>query len=195
MNNYQPLLRNIARFVTLSSEQEEQLTSVIRTTWVKRRQFIIQPGFPSQYRNYILEGAFRSYYLDQDGKEHTVSIAVEDWFVTDFHSHIYQSPAKSFVEALEDSVILQLHYDDIEALCQKIHPLSEFFRKVTERAFASATVRVVSNISKSAEERYRAYVEKYPQIATRVPQYVLASYLGMSAEFLSKIRSRPTRKS
>ena len=195
MPNYQPLLDNIARFVQLTQAEQERLISVIRTTRVKRRQFIIQPGFPSQFRNYILEGAFRSYYLDQDGKEHTVSIAVEDWFVTDFHSHIHQSPAKSFVEALEDSVILQLHYDDIEALCQEIHPLSEFFRKITERAFASATVRVVSNISKSAEERYQEYMRKYPHIANRVPQYVLASYLGMSAEFLSKIRSRPTRKS
>ena len=179
--------------MSLTEEEEQQLTSIIRTTRIKKRQFLIQPGYVCQYRSYIVKGAFRVFYLDDKGKEHTVSIGIEDWFVTDFYSYIHQQPATNFAEALEDSIIFQMKYEDIEPLCSKIHALSEYFRLTTEKAFAYSRRRVISNISKTAEERYLEYLDKYPQIVNRVPQYILASYLGMSAEFLSKIRSRPIK--
>ena len=195
MNKHSNLLRNISRYVKLTQEEEEKLSSIIKTSRVKKKQFIIQPGFVCQCRTYISEGAFRVYYLDDDGKEHTVSIGVEDWFVTDFYSYINQSPALNYAEAIEDSIILQMKYEDIEPLCREIHALSEYFRLTTEKAFAFSRRRVISNISKSAEERYDEYVDKYPHIVNRVPQYVLASYLGMSPEFLSKIRKNKMKKS
>ena len=195
MENFESILNNISRYVDLSTDEVNLLTSIIQTTAVKKRQFIIQPGFICQHRNYIVKGAFRVYHLDQDGKEHTVSIGIEDWFVSDFYSYITQTPATLYAEALEDSIIFQMKYEDIEPLCARIHGLSEYFRKSTEKAFAFSRRRVISNISKSAESRYFEYIEKYPQIANRVPQYVLASYLGVTAEFLSKIRSKQTRKS
>ena len=185
----------MARYVKLSEKESEKLTSIIRTTKVKKRQFIVQPGFVCQDRNYVVKGAFRVYHLDDDGKEHTVSIGVEDWFVSDFYSYVTQTPATHYAEALEDSIIFQMRYEDIEPLCGEIHALSEYFRLTTERAFAFSRRRVISNISKSAEDRYFEYINKYPNIANRVPQYILASYLGISPEFLSKIRSRQIKKS
>lgn len=190
MPDYAPLLENIRRYVDLSKVEADELTSIITTTRIKRRQFIIQPGFICHSRTYIVNGAFRVFYLDDDGKEHTVSIGIEDWFVTDFWSYINQEPATNYAEALEDSMIFQMQYKDIESLCKKIHPLSEYFRLTTEKAFAYSRRRVISNISMTAEQRYDIYAAKYPQIVHRVPQYVLASYLGMSPEFLSKIRKR-----
>ncbi len=195
MKDYSSIINNINRYVSLSSEEEENLVSIIKTSRIKKKQFIIQPGFVCHSRTYIVEGAFRVYYLDKDGKEHTVSIGVEDWFVTDFQSYIDQSPAVNFAEALEDSLIFQMRYDDIEALCKKFHNLSEYFRLTTEKAFAFSRRRVISSISNTAEERYDEYVAKYPHIVQRVPQYILASYLGMSAEFLSKIRKQKMQKS
>lgn len=195
MEKYSGFLNNISRYVKLNASEVEQLSSIIKTSRVKKKQFIIQPGFVCNSRTYIVEGAFRVFYLDNDGKEHTVSIGVEDWFVTDFYSYINQTPALNFAEALEDSTILQMRHEDIEPLCKEIHALSEYFRLTTEKAFAFSRRRVISNISKTAEERYDEYCEKYPHIVNRVPQYVLASYLGMSAEFLSKIRKQKIRKS
>lgn len=194
MNQYNSILTNIRRYVELSEKEAEKLIAIIRTTRVKKRQFIIQPGFVCQYRSYIVKGAFRVFHLDEEGKEHTVSIGIEDWFVTDFYSYISQTPATNYAEALEDSIIFQMKYEDIELLCKEIHALSEYFRLTTEKAFAYSRKRVISNISKTAEERYFEYINKYPTIANRVPQYVLASYLGISAEFLSKIRSRQNKK-
>lgn len=185
-----PLFENIGRYVTLPREAKEQLANIARESRIKKRQYIDQPGYTSGYRNYVVKGAFRSFYVDDEGKEHTVQIAVEDWFVSDFYSYITQSPATLFVEALEDSVILQMKYEDIEPLCGQIHELSEYFRITTERAFAFSRKRALSNISKPAEDRYLELLERYPDIIQRVPQRIIASYLGMSAEFLSKIRKR-----
>ena len=140
------------------------------------------------YRNYVLKGAFRSFFVDAEGKEHTVQIAVEDWFISDFYSYITQTPCTLFVEALESSIILQMQYQEIESLCAEIHALSEYFRITTERAFAFSRNRALSNLSKSAEERYLELLERYPNIVQRVPQKIVASYLGMTPEFLSKIR-------
>lgn len=195
MGKYASIINNINRHVSLTSKEEEQIIAIIKSSRVKKKQYIIQPGFICRNRTYIVEGAFRVFYLDEEGKEHTVSIGVEDWFVTDFYSYINQVPALNFAEALEDSYIFQMRYEDIEALCKEIHSLSEYFRLTTEKAFAFSRRRVISNISMTAEQRYDEYVKKYPHIVNRVPQYVLASYLGMSPEFLSKIRKRKSLKS
>lgn len=195
MKDYSSILNNIRRFVDFLPEEEDQLISIIRTTRIKKRQFLDQPGFVSAYRNYVVKGAFRSFFVDQDGKDHTIQIAIEDWFVSDFYSYITQTPATLYVEALEDSIIFQMKYDDIENLCAQSHHLSEYFRVTTERAFAYSRKRALSNLSKTAEERYLEFLERYPGTAQRVPQKVIASYLGISAEFLSKIRSRLSQKS
>lgn len=190
MNPYQNILANIQRFVTLTAEEQEELIAIINVRRIKKRQFIDQPGFVSQYRNYINRGAFRSFYMDREGKEHTVQIAIEDWFVSDFYSYITQTPATLFVEALEDAIILQMSYEDIEGLCKKSHHLSEYFRITTERAFAFSRKRALSGLSKTAEERYLELLERYPEMVRRIPQKVIASYLGMTPEFMSKIRKK-----
>jgi len=190
MSIYKGILDHIARYVKLSDNEIKEFISILKTTRVKKRQFIVQPGFVSEYRNYIVEGAVRVFYLDDLGKEHTVIIAIEDWFFTDFYSYLNRTPAEYYAEALEDSLILQMKYDDVEELCSRIHSISEYFRLFTERSMAHSYKRTISNISKTSEERYWEYVNKYPQIANRVPQYVLASYLGISPESISRIRSR-----
>jgi CRP-like cAMP-binding protein len=194
LEEYKSILENIKRFVHLSKDEGEKFISIIRKTRIKKRQFIDQPGYVCLYRNYVVKGAFRSYFIDYEGKEHTVQIAIEDWFVSDFYSYITQTPATLFVEALEDSIILQMTYNDIEALCKEIHSLSEYFRITTERAFAFSRKRALSNLSKTAEERYLEILERYPDIVNRVPQKVIASYLGMTPEFMSKIRKKIATK-
>ena len=193
MSAYSSILNNISRYVVLSTEEQQRLTSIIKTSEVKKKQYIIQHDLVCHSRSYIVKGAFKVYYLDDSGKEHTVSIGVEDWFVTDFYSYINQTPAMNYAEALEDSIIMQMSNEEIEPLCKEMHALSEYFRLTTEKAFAFSRRRVISNISKTAEERFDEYLEKYPHIVNRVPQYVLASYLGMTPEFLSKIRKHKSQ--
>lgn len=184
------IISNISKYVTLTNEEIEKLTSIIKVKEIKKKELIDQPDYISRYRNYIEKGAFRSYVIDDDGKEHTVQIAVEDHFTSDFYSYITQSPATLYVEAMEDSIILQMTYNDIEGLCKEIHVLSEYFRITTERAFAFSRKRALSNLSMTAEERFLELQQRYPDFVNRFPQKVIASYLGITPEFMSKIRKR-----
>ncbi|WP_299220526.1 Crp/Fnr family transcriptional regulator [uncultured Aquimarina sp.] len=195
MKDYENILNNIKRYVSLHKEDEKQFISIVRTTKIKRRQFIVQPNFICSHQTYVLKGAFRSYFVNDEGIEHTIQFAIEDWFISDFNSYVNQSPASLFVEALEDSTVQQIAYEDVENLCYKNPKFERFFRLVAQKSFAFSQRRVLSNLGKSAEERYLEFFNLYPSIVQRVPQYTLASYLGMSPEFLSKIRKRLTTKS
>ncbi len=192
--NTDKLLKNIKRYVSLTTEETDAFITIVRTSNVVKRQFIVQPGFTCTHQTYVVEGAFRAYLLTADGTEHTVQLAVDDWFISDFYSYISQQPASLFVEALAPSVIQQIEYNEVEQLCTK-HPVFErYFRIVAQKAFAFSQQRVLSKLSKTAEERYLEYQAKYPQIVQRVPQYALASYLGITPPFLSQIRQRLSKK-
>jgi len=195
LKDYKNILDNIKRYVPLNEDDEKQFSSIIRTTKVKRRQFIVQPNFVCSHQTYVLQGAFRSYFVNDAGVDHTIQFAIEDWFISDFNSYINQTPASLFVEALEDSIVQQIEYNDVEKLCDQNPKFERFFRLVAQKSFAFSQRRVLSNLGKSAEERYLEFENLYPSIVQRVPQYALASYLGMSPEFLSKIRKRIISKS
>lgn len=195
LKDYENILKNIKRYVSLSEEDEKQFSIIVRTTHVKRRQFIVQPNFVCSHQTYVLKGAFRSYFVSDEGIDHTIQFAIEDWFISDFNSYINQTPASLFVEALEDSIVQQIAYDDVEHLCIANPKFERFFRLVAQKSFAFSQRRVLSNLGKTAEERYLEFLNLYPSIVQRVPQYALASYLGMSPEFLSKIRKRLASKS
>jgi len=193
--DYNKILANICRYVELEDQDKEQFISIIQTKNIKRRQFIVQPGFICTHQTYVLKGAFRSYFMSPEGEEHTIQFAIEDWFISDFNSYINQTPASLYVEAREDSIVQQIKYEDVETLCEKNPKFEKFFRLVAQKSFAFSQRRVLSKLGKNAEDRYLEFQTLYPEIVQRFPQYTLASYLGMSAEFLSKIRKRLTEKS
>ena len=124
----------------------------------------------------------------------TIAFAIEDWWITDYNSYILQTPATMFVIALEDSIILEISYEKEQMLKQSNHKFETFFRIRAERTAAFMQQRIISNLTQTAEERYDRFMEKYPQIAERVPQYALASYLGITTEFLSRIRNKKASK-
>jgi CRP-like cAMP-binding protein len=195
MNDFTPVLQYISRYVDLTEEEAKHLTSFLKITKVKKRQFIVQPGFVCKSKSYVVKGAFRGYLVDNEGKEHTLVFAIEDWWISDYSSLIYQEPATLFVEALEDSVLIQLDHEDEQRFLREIPKLEKFERIITQRSLAFHQKRLLSNFTKTAEERYDEFMDRYSAIAKRVPQYALASYLGFSNEYLSKIRNRKTPKS
>ena len=178
MSNVSLILNNMKRFVPLTEEDENQLMAIAKVHHVKKRQFLVQPGF-----------------VADEGEEHTIQFAIEDWFISDFNSYISQTPASLFVEALEESEVLLIPYKEVEELCLHNPKFERFFRMSAQRAFAFSQRRVLSNLDKTAEERFVEFNSLYPHIVARVPQYTLASYLGITPEFLSKIRKKALLKS
>jgi CRP-like cAMP-binding protein len=196
MNQGQPLIDYITKKVGVSPEEAELFVSFFKLTKVKKRQFIIQPDFVAKYRNFVLQGALMGYVVADEGQDHIIQLAIEDWWISDYNSYIFQQPATMFVTALEDSVILQLEYADEQKLKAMNHKYETFFRIMAELSFAGMQRRIISNLTKTAEERFNEFEDRYPQLSIRFPQYVIASYLGMTTQYLSKLRNiRVSRKS
>jgi len=182
--------------VEVTDEEALKFASFFHEKTLRKNQLIVQPNFVAQHRFYVTEGALRSFIADQSGKETTIALAAEDWWITDYNSYIYQQPATLFVETLTKATVLQLSFDD-EATLKKMNTKFEmFFRIIAERGLASQQRRLITNLTQSAEERYESFATTYPQFINLIPQYIIASFLGMSTEFLSKIRNRKiSRKS
>ena len=184
----------IKKTMEITREEAAVFSLSFNEVKIQKRQFIVQPNFPVRYRNYVVQGAFRAYVVDDKGQDHTIAFAIDDWWITDYNSYILQKPATMFVVALEDSIILQIEYEKEQILKRTNHKFETFFRIRAERTAASMQQRIISNLTLTAEERYNSFIEKYPSIVQKVPQYALASYLGMTTEFLSRIRNKKVRK-
>ena len=194
LKEFEPLIKHIQQRVSLTEDEINIMISAFSIKRVKKKQFIIQPDFLPKHRNYVVSGSFRAYVVDKKGEEHTVQFAIEDWWISDYNSYIFQLPAIMFVVAMEDSVILQLDYETEQKLKAANHKYETFFRITAERSAAYHQRRIISNLTQSAEERYTEFLERYPNVVNRVPQYALASYLGMTTSFLSKIRNDKVKK-
>ena len=194
MTEYLALTAHLKKRIALTDAEANEFLACFKLVKVRKRQFIIQPGFIAHHKNYVVSGAFRAYVVDDAGQDHTIQVSIEDWWISDYNSFLFQKPATMFVEALEESVILQIHYNDEARLKQEYHHFETFFRIMAERSMAHMQCRIITNLTKNAEERYKEFEIQYPDIVQRMPQYALASYLGMSTEYLSRLRNRRTKK-
>ena len=188
------LIDYVQNFVSLNDDEVELFASSFEEVKVKKRQFIVQPNFTNKHRSFVIEGAFRSYAITDNGQDHTLQFAIENWWVSDFNSYIYQHPATLFIVALEDSILLQIEYEKEQELKKNNHKFETFFRKMAEKGLAFEHRRILFDLTHDAETRYENFLLNYPNFVQRVPQYALASYLGMSTEFLSRLRNKKTRK-
>lgn len=190
MNDFDQIVKNINRFITLEESEIDVFTSHLKIIRVKRKQQIVQPDFVCKYRTYVLSGALKAYIIDpNDGQEHVIGLAIDDWWISDFTSYINQEPATFFVEAVDDSIIIQLSFENEQKLYELIPKFERFFRLHAQRTASALQKRMLSSISKTAEERFNDLAERYPGFLQKFPQYVIASYLGITTQFLSRIRN------
>ena len=188
------LINYVQKFITITADEAIQFSESFKEVKIKKKQFIVQPDFTAKYRSFVLKGAFRSYVIADDGQEHTVQFAIENWWVSDFNSYIYQHPATLFIIALEDSIILQLDFEKEQELKRSNHKFETIFRIMAEKGLAFEHRRIVFDLTHSAEARYENFLLNFPHFIQRVPQYALASYLGMGTEFLSRLRNKKVQK-
>lgn len=176
--------------IPLEDELIVAYLDILQFNRVKKKQYLVQPGFPNNAQIYVVQGAFRAFFIDSEGKEQTIQFAIEDWYISDVQSYLTGEPATLFVEALEDSVVALLPKPAFEALCDRYPKWQKATRIFVHQGFAYAQRRMIANLQKSAEERYLDFARNYAEIERRVPRHALASYLNMSQEYLSKIRKK-----
>ena len=148
----------------------------------------------AKYEYFITKGCLKTYTVDENGGEHISMFGIEDWWTGDLYSFITGEPSLYFVEALEDSEVLQISKQNTELLLAKVPKFERFYRILYQKSLITYIRRVNHNISLTAEKRYQNFVSKYPQIANRVSQKNIAAYLGVTPEFLSMIRRKLSQK-
>ena len=188
--NYKPLLEYINKFISLTVEEETILLSKIVHRIYLKDQYITQQGDTCKTVNFIISGCTKTFYMDLEGQEHIVMFSIEDWWTSDLGSFITQTPADINVQCIENTKLIQFTYNNLEELYIEIPKLERLFRKIVERAFVASQKRIIRNFSLTAKERYQIFKKTNPKIDQRVPQYMIASYLGVTKEFLSKIKSQ-----
>ena len=186
----QPLITYFEKFLPLEEEEISFLESVFKERKVRRRQFILQEGDVCKVNSFVVEGCLKMYMVDENGKEHNLQFAVENWWIGDIGSFHSEHPSKLYIEAIENSVILQIKKEDQLKLFVDFPKFNRIFRVFTENALISFQRRFLQNISSTAEERYMDFRERYPYFFNRISNVQIASYLGVTPEFLSTIRKR-----
>jgi len=190
MDKFKPLLDYINRVVALTEEEESILGSLISYRKLLKGQYFLQQGDVCKFSGFVISGCTKTFYVDEEGQEHVVMFSIEDWWTSDMGSYISQKPADFNVQCLENTELIQFSYENQQQMMREIPKLERFFRIIVERAFVASQKRIVRNMSMSAKDRYLLFRNEYPKIEQRIPQYLIASYLGITKEFLSKIKSQ-----
>jgi CRP-like cAMP-binding protein len=192
--NIEPLLNYIAKHIQLTETEISILKTKVVTRKYLKGQYIVQQGDICKHISFLVSGCAKTFYMDDKGQEHIIMFAIEDWWSSDIGSFITQSPADYNVQCLENTYVIQFPYPSQEELLREVPKFERLFRKMLERALVSSQKRIVRGFSMTAKEQYLHFREQYPTIEQRVPQYMIASYLGITKEFLSKIKSEISRQ-
>lgn len=191
---YDLIKTHISRYISLTGEEFDFFTSLLKQRKLKRKQYLLQAGDVCRYESFVNKGCLRTYSVNEKGQEHVLFFAIEDWWTGDLHSFLSSTESVYHIEALEDCELLQLDHDSLERLYKEVPKFERFFRIVIQNAYVSLQKRVSTSLSDKAEERYVSFIQKYPQLEQRLPQHQLASYLGITPESLSRIRKQLSSK-
>ncbi len=182
------LLSNIARYIDLSTAEKEAFATYLQPRKIKRKELVLQEDEICRNSIFVYKGCLRGYTVDKNGIEHVISFAPPDWWIADMYSLITQKPGILNIEALEDTDAILLSKANQEKLYQAIPKFERFFRILTEKSLVANQQRIIDNLSLTAEERYNLFCKRYPTLIDHLPQKQIASYIGVTPEFFSRMR-------
>lgn len=188
------LLKNISQYVHLSQEDFNQFIKPFEYRKFKKKEVVLKEGEYCLFEGFVLNGCFKIYYLNENGFEQTLYFGVEEWWITDIDSLINNVPSILNIEALEDSEVLMISKKDKQHLYETLPQIEKLFRIMNQKSSVALQRRILSLTGKTADKRYLEFLEKYPGLEQRLTQQQVASYLGITHEFLSKIRRKLSLK-
>ncbi|MBL4677861.1 MAG: Crp/Fnr family transcriptional regulator [Mucilaginibacter sp.] len=184
---HQLLLDSIAKYGTLSADEQQEIISHFHYKKIKKKQFLLETGDVSNRSIFVISGCLRSYAVDKNGTEHVLQFAPSGWWITDMRSYLTGEPARLSIDAIEETEVLYISKLDFEELNASIPKFEHFNRVLTQKALATYQHRQIDNTILSAMERYANFCELYPSLIRSLPQKQVASYIGVAPEFLSKM--------
>ncbi|MDR6516129.1 Crp/Fnr family transcriptional regulator [Chryseobacterium camelliae] len=184
------LKENIARHIKLSASDLEQFCNLFTQKRIKKKEFLLREGEVCRFEAFVLKGLIRVYYVDANGFDKVMYFAAEDWWVTDIDSFTNGMPSQLYIEALEDSELLLISKTDKDGAYESIPAVEKLFRIMTQKTHVALQRRMIDNLSKTADQRYLDFTGKYPMLSQRLTNLQVAAYLGISHEFVSRIRKK-----
>ena len=188
------ILQNISKHVSLTTEEEHVFLSKIETKKYKAKTILLSSGEISKSTYFVNSGILRSFNINDNIIEHVLHFACEGWWIGDMYSYISQKPGNLFIEVLEDAEIVEITKENQQKLYEEIPKLERFFRILAENSLVSHQERLMDNLSLTAEERYEKFCKKYPTLINHISQKNIASYIGVTPEFFSKMKSKLLRE-
>jgi CRP-like cAMP-binding protein len=194
----EPLIHSFERLISLSKAEKELVNKLFHPRLFRKRQYVLQEGDVCTQFNFVVRGCLRSYKIDEKGNVYVLQFGAENNWINDLGSFHNIQPSALNIDALEDTVVLQISLDDLIVLYTEAPKFHRIFRVLVENAFVRLQERLLQNISSTAEERYQSFLDLYPHLANRLSQVQIAAFLGVTPEFLSRlrnIRSKTSRSS
>ena len=180
--------------ISLTEEQYGRLQSLCIIKKLRKKQYLLQEGDTWKYHAFITKGCMRTYSIDEKGLEHIIYFGIENWWIGDKESLMFNQPSKYNIDAVEDSEVVLFTDPNFNLACKEIPAFNDMINNILQRSFAKSQSRIRAAISYTAEEKYLNFLNKYPGFATRIPQSMIASYLGITPETLSRVRSLSAKK-
>lgn len=190
-----PLLDYFQKMIPLNLEEKQLVTDLFKPRLYRKRQYVLQEGDVCNQFNFIVRGCLRMYKVDAKGNTHILQFAAENWWLSNIGSFHERQPSELNIDALEDTMVLQISHANLLLLYTKAPKFDRIFRVLMENSFVSLQKRLLQNISSTAEERYLAFQDNYAHLTNRLPQTQIASFLGITPEFLSRLRNKQAKKS
>lgn len=189
------IFNNITKHIQISEQEQQYFLSLLQEKTVKKKQVILRDGEICKHSAFIVSGCLRAYTIDTNGFEHILQFAPADWWIADMYSWITQKAGNLIIDALTDTECLLLGRKEQEQLFVEIPKFERYFRIITEKSLVANRQRVLDNLSLTAQQRYALFCSRYPTLINTLPQKQIAAYIGVTAEFLSKMRANDLKKS
>ncbi|OCX54064.1 cyclic nucleotide-binding protein [Mucilaginibacter sp. PPCGB 2223] len=187
---YTQLSEHIRRFVTLTVDEEQLLQAKIQSKTLKKKEFLLQPGKVCPGNYFVVKGCLRLYFVNDKLNEQITQFAIESWWIADYDSLLNKQPSQCYIQAIEPCELFFLPAMHQTELFEQVPKLQTYFYIMMQKAFVASQRRIGFIFNQSDEERYRHFVKLFPGFIQRVPQYMLASYLGFTPQFLSRLRAK-----
>nr|WP_315251285.1 Crp/Fnr family transcriptional regulator [uncultured Flavobacterium sp.] len=186
----QPLLDYFQKLIPLNNIEKELVSSLFKPRLYRKRQYVLQEGDICNYFNFVVRGCLRLYKVDDKGNTHIIQFAAENWWMSEIGSFHSRKPSEMSIDALEDTIVLQISYEDLITIYKQAFKFDKIFRVLIENSYVSLQKRLLQNISSTAEDRYLSFIQNHSHLTNRLPQTQIAAFLGITPEFLSRLRNK-----
>ncbi|MCO6460846.1 MAG: Crp/Fnr family transcriptional regulator [Saprospiraceae bacterium] len=186
---YKLLLENFRKNVQLNEDEETLFESLVEERKVRRKHILLQEGQHNHHLYFVISGCLRAYSIDKNGFHHILQFAPADWWITDMYSYVTGEPSSLNIDALEETTFLSITKENQELAYREIPKLERHFRILMEKNLVTNRKRIIDRLSLTAMERFKTFCHTYPDLINKIPQKQVASYIGITPEFLSKVRS------